>query len=145
MLEIAIARNSIENTKLDAGSTSYMSNLQYGDRIQAIAGTFKGLIGHVLEIRDDSTVIFQSVDPGQSDEKDMPKKPSRFQVCLSEVQKKFELGDHVQVLQGEFGDEEGYIVEINGENATVYKRHLVLTEKYGTREDFGTEVSVEFA
>ncbi|MDT7543821.1 MAG: transcription elongation factor [Acidobacteriota bacterium] len=144
-MELDVFRRSGDDLVIKALDAGVVVPLQYGDRIQAIAGTFKGLIGHVLEISDNSTVIFQSVDAGQSGEKDMPKKASRFQVCLSEVQKKFELGDRVQVLQGEFRGEEGYIVEINGEKATVYKRHLVLSEKYGTHEDFGTEVSIEFA
>lgn len=138
--ELDVFRRSGNDLVIKAFNAGVVVPLQIGDRIQAIAGTFKGLLGHVIEISDNSTVIFESVDPGQSSEK----KANRFQVCISEVRRKFELGDHVQVLQGEHSGDEGYIVEIKGEDATVYKRHHVVSKKHGTHEDFGTEVSLEF-
>jgi len=118
---------------LDAGVTP----LQIGDRIQAITGTFRGLIGHVIDIHDDHTVTFQSVD---HHEKGTSEK-TRFPICSSEVRKKFELGDHVQVLLGAHSGDQGYIVEIKGEDAIVYKRcHGVVIH-----EEPGSEVSSSLA
>jgi transcription elongation factor SPT5 len=121
--------------------------LQIGDRIQATAGTFRGLAGYVVDIREDNTVAFQSETDNlcQSGEEETTRAQavSHFQVCLSEVRKKFELGDYVQVLHGAHSGEMGYIVEMFGEDATIYKRCIV-SSKHGTSEQPGAEVSSAF-
>jgi len=121
--------------------------LQIGDTVQAITGTFRGLSGHIVDIREDNTLVFQSKTDShcQSGEQDSTRTPTanRFQVRLPEVRKKFELGDYVQVLQGACSGEIGYIVEMSGKDVTIYKCCIV-SSKNGTHEEPGIEVSPAF-
>ena len=124
-------------------------SLQIGDRIQATASSFKGLTGHVADIRDDHTLAVDfetktNVDLGQPGKKGSTSKivVSCFQLCSSEIRKKFELGDYVHVLQGAHSGDEGYIVQIDGKDATIYKCCFVVSTKYGTHEELSVEVSV---
>jgi transcription elongation factor len=120
---------------LDAGVVP----LQIGDRIQVITGTFRGLAGHLVDIHNNNTVDVESdIDVMETTSRGALRR--HFQVCSSEVRKKFGLGDYVQVLHGAHTGDEGYIVELSGSDATIYKRCVVFG-KYATHEEPGVEVS----
>jgi ribosomal protein L24 len=126
-------------------------SLNIGDRVQAVTGTFRGLTGHVVDIHEDCTVLFEHATDGEhsqfgrEDVSETSKTTTtRVQICSSEVRRKFELGDFVHVLHGVHSGDDGYIVELNGEDATLYKR-CITSGTYSTQEQPGVEVNCKLA
>ena len=89
--------------------------LQIGDKIQVVEGTFAGILGRLVDIRDDLTVVFQT------DDLDV-----RHQVYAYEVRKRFSLGELVLVLHGPHKGEQGYITHMSGDTAVLYKRNFMI-------------------
>jgi ribosomal protein L24 len=127
--------------------------LNIGDRVQVSTGTFRGLTGQLVDIHEDSTVLFEYAPhvehsqsgPGRDETLETSKKmTTRVQICSSEVRKKFELGDFVHALHGIHRGDEGYIIALNGEDAIIYKRCIV-SGQYSTQEQPGVEVNFKLA
>jgi transcription elongation factor SPT5 len=102
------------------------------DRIRVIAGTFQGLVGHLLDIGAKTVTIQSDAEFG------------RQEVYLSEVCRLFQLGDVVDVLYGEKRGAVGYIVDLDGASAVIYVRDTVALDGK-VHERPGQEVILAFA
>jgi transcription elongation factor SPT5 len=85
-------------------------DLRIDDWVEVIAGQHKGLFGHVRDLREDNTVtievaetVMPSLDIG------------RWEIC-----RLFKKGHYVQVLASEYEGKEGFIVDLDKSNATIY-------------------------
>jgi ribosomal protein L24 len=87
------------------------ARLGVGNRVQIVTGTFRGLVGHVIDVYEDKTISFSCNSL-----------PSHGIVMVSywEVQRIFQPGDHVEVHCSEHKGLKGFIVAKNGSLAVVY-------------------------
>jgi transcription elongation factor len=144
--ELDLFRRSGDDLVIEALGAGIVP-LQIGDRIEAFTGTFRGLTGHVVDINDNQREIsfgYETVGRNESAGTEGATASSTMtvnRVCSWEVHKKFHLGDYVHVLQGAHIGDEGYIVQMDGKDVTIFKRSFVVSKKYGTREEQGVEVS----
>jgi transcription elongation factor SPT5 len=97
------------------------------DRVQVVAGTFRGLTGRLLGISENNIVTVQADDAD----------PQSQDVYLSEVCRLFRLGDEVDVLYGKSKGAVGFIIELDGASAVIYVRNAATVAS----EQLGQEVS----
>lgn len=84
-------------------------SLHVGDRIKVITGTFTGLSGRLVEMKEDSTIIFETDDT------------RRHETYASEIRKYFSRGDYVRVLYGDLHGKEEFIIELGSKSAVVFE------------------------
>jgi ribosomal protein L24 len=89
------------------------ARLEVDDRVRIVAGTFRGLVGHVIDVHEDKTISFS-----------YNSLPSHSIATVSywEVHRIFQLGDHVEVHCGEHKGLEGFIVVMDDSSAVIYVR-----------------------
>jgi hypothetical protein len=113
--ELDLFRQTTNEWVVEAANSTIVP-LNVADRIQVVAGPHRGIWGYLMDVRDDSTAIFESHTV-----------PSPLQVLVREVWKLFQLGNLVQVVYREHRDVEGFIVEMDQVFATIY---IPKTAKY---------------
>lgn len=99
--------------------------LKIGDRIQVAIGTYRGASGHLVDIREDGTILLQpeGADHG-------------VELLLSDAQKYFKLGDFVHVTRGAHIGKAGHITSIeDGGIIGVYYHYKVTPEEAEQRRD----------
>lgn len=114
--ELELFRASGHELVLDALRAGVVP-LQIGDRVQVVIGTFTGLTGRLVDIKSDSTVIFQTEDA------------ARHEVYSSEIRKFFSLGDYVAILHGDFNGRRGYIIQLGHKSALIYEHAATAGEE----------------
>lgn len=104
--ELQLFRGSQQKVVLDALNAAV--SLHTGDRIKVITGTFIGLSGRVVDLKDDNTVVFETNDA------------KRHETYTSEIRKYFSRGDYVRVLEGDLHGKEGFIIELGSNSAVIF-------------------------
>jgi ribosomal protein L24 len=87
------------------------ARLEVDDKVHIVAGTFRGLVGRVVDVHEDKTISFTC---------DNLSSYGIVTVYCWEVQRIFQLGDHVEVHCGEHKGLEGFIVAKDDSSAVVY-------------------------
>ncbi len=86
--------------------------LKWGDKIRVLKGSLQGLEGMITDIHD-HTLTFAPLTMSTAT-------PSSIETSTFDVCKKFELGDYVQVMYGIHCGQEGFILEIDNSEVTIY-------------------------
>ena len=109
--EIYLFRASQDRVVVDAAAALASTlKLRINDKVKVVVGKLQGTSGYLTEIHDDGTVTVVA-----KDEQVMPLKLLRWEICNL-----FSPGDFVRVLFGEHQGKEGFIVDLEGNTATVY-------------------------
>jgi transcription elongation factor len=87
------------------------ARLEVDNRVHIVAGTFRGLVRHVVDMHEDKTIRFSC---------DNLLSYGIVMVSCWEVQRIFQLGDHVEVHCGEHKGLEGFIVVKDDSSAVIY-------------------------
>ena len=95
--------------------------LRINDKVKVVAGELQGTSGYLTEIHDDGMVTIVA-----DDEQVPPLNLMRWEIC-----KLFSQGDFVRVLFGEHQGKEGFIVDLEGNSATIYHHVPVAGEPAG--------------
>jgi ribosomal protein L24 len=93
--------------------TAMSARLEVHDRVCIVAGTFRGLVKRVVDVHKDETIRFSC---------DNLLLYGIVTVSCWEVQRIFQLGDHVEVHCSEYKGLEGFIVAKGDLSAVVYVR-----------------------
>lgn len=88
-------------------------SLQIGDRVSVHHGSLAGAEGLVTEVEVD-TVAISFAGPESSND-------LTADVLISDVSKRFKPGDYVTILYGLHTGVEGFIIEMDGDHATVFQ------------------------
>lgn len=91
------AKFTIEETK------KYMKNIEKGDKVRIIKGDMRGLVGVVIETDDRKVKI-------SCDHDFIPTEGMDF--MPDEVEKMFEVGDHVEILNGKHKGLTGDVIKV---------------------------------
>jgi transcription elongation factor len=128
--EIELFRSSEHGEVLRA--LDKLASFRLGDRIQVIRGAFAGARGDLVDIQQDGTATFRA--DGGGDHHD---------VYISDIRKQFSLGDYVQVYRGKHQGEEGYLVGMTDDFATIYKRGIIAQNDAPHEAEAGKEVRLD--
>jgi ribosomal protein L24 len=88
-----------------------MRTMRVDDRITVVAGSLKGIRGHLADINERGTASIRPAAPST-----VPAQAVREW----DVRKMYQLGDCVRVISGEEEGAEGYIVDMQDDNVTLY-------------------------
>jgi len=107
-----------------AAALSSTLKLTVNDKVKIIVGELQGSTGRLAEIHDDGTVTIVA-----DDEQIPPLNLLRWEIC-----KLFSQGDFIRVLFGEHRGKEGFIVDLEGNSATIYYHIFLPGGGAGSRE-----------
>jgi transcription elongation factor SPT5 len=89
--------------------------LKLGDRVQVFTGSLQGLQGTIVELHDDTrSITFATADTSSTTT------TSLLQVSILEVSKQFVRGDYVRVMYGSHHGQEGFILDMDDNQATIF-------------------------
>jgi transcription elongation factor len=120
--EIYLFRGSQDRVVVDAAAALASTlKLRIDDKVKVVVGDLQGTTGCLTEIHDNGTVTIVA-----DDEQVPPLNLLRWEIC-----KLFSQGDFVRVLFGMHQGKEGFIVNLEGNFATVYLHVPVAGEPAG--------------
>jgi transcription elongation factor len=116
--EVYLFRASQDRVVVNAAATLASTlKLRINDRVKVVVGELQGTSGCLTEIHGDGMVTIVA-----DDEQVPPMKLLQWEICKSFIQ-----GDFVRVLFGEHQGKEGFIVDLEGNSATIY-HHVPLAD-----------------